>query len=80
MNLGTSACWLGRGVAFRLQVGLSAGSQDVLDLLSKLHTTPAEGRKGERGSNLQLLLCPGTGGTIYGELTDSRGLQGAHIP
>ena len=50
-------------MASRLQVGQSAGSQDVLDLLSKLHTTPTEGRKGERGSNLQLLLCPGTGDT-----------------
>lgn len=54
VNLGTSACWLGRDVASRLQVGQSAGSQDVLDLLSKLYTTPM---KEERVKGGQIFSC-----------------------
>ena len=54
VNSGTSACWLGRDVASRLQVGQSAGSQNVPDLLSKLHTTPT---KEERVKGGQIFSC-----------------------
>ena len=41
-------------MASRLQVGQSAGSQDVLDLLSKLYTTPT---KEERVKGGQIFSC-----------------------
>lgn len=66
---------------FRLQVGWSAGSQDALDLLSKLYITPTgELRHGRRQIFSCLYALQQEALFIISSLKPySRGLQGVHI-
>lgn len=56
-ELGDLCLLAGEGRGLQLQVRLYQLGQDVLDAFPEVAHNSAEGRKGERGSNLQLLLC-----------------------